>query len=83
MSIKKAPAKRKKLPLLEIRQRAGSKGVMVGANTELLIDGKPVRNAKSVKFEVSAMGVATATITLVGRFKVAGKIKTNKVKLYK
>lgn len=75
--------KRTKLPLLEIRQREGSKGVMVGANTELLIDGKPILGATGVRFEVNAKGVATATITLIGRFKVAGKVKAKKVKLYK
>lgn len=70
-------------PLLEIRQREGSEGLMVGANTELLIDGKPVKGAQRVSFEVNARGVATATITLVGRFKVSGRVKSNKVKLYK
>lgn len=75
--------KKAKLPILEIRQRKGSKGIMVGANTELLIDGEIVRGATGVRFEVNAKGVATATITLIGRFKVAGKVKAKKVKLYK
>lgn len=70
-------------PVLEIRQRAGSEGLMVGANTELLIDGKPVKGAQAVTFEVSARGIAKATITLVGRFKVSGKVQANKIKLYK
>lgn len=75
--------KKTKLPTLEIRQRAGANGIMVGANTELLIDGEIVRGATGVRFEVNAKGVATATITLIGRFKVTGKVKAKKVKLYK
>lgn len=70
-------------PLLEIRQRKGANGVMVGANTELLLDGVPVRGATAVTFEVSARGVAKATITLFGRFKVTGRPVTKTVKLYK
>lgn len=73
----------KKTHLLEIRQRRGSKGVMVGANTELFLDGKRVKGARSVSLEVDAKGVAQATIVLIGRFKVSGKVKTNKIKLYK
>lgn len=81
-TVSKSTTKRS-YPVLEIRQRDGAEGIMVGANTELLIDGKHVKGAQAVTFEVSARGIAKATITLVGRFKVSGKIKTDKIKLYK
>jgi hypothetical protein len=70
-------------PLLEIEQRKGAKGVMVGANTVLKIDGKPVKGATGVTFEVNAKGVAKATVTLIGRFKIKGRPLVRTVKLYK
>jgi hypothetical protein len=70
-------------PLIEVSQKEGANGVMTGANTLLLVDGKPLKGAQSFAFEVSAKGVAKATITLVGRFKINGKILTKTVKLYK
>jgi hypothetical protein len=76
--------KLKKLaPLLEISQRKGARGVMVGANTVLKLDGKPVRGAQKVSFEVDAKGIAKAIITIVGRFKVTGRPLVKQIKLYK
>lgn len=86
MALKKKTTRKtvkSKLPLLEIKQREGSKGVMVGANTQVLIDGKPVKGATAVTFEVNARGVAKATVTLVGRFKVSGKVLTKKINTYR
>jgi hypothetical protein len=71
-------------PLLEIRQRPGSESkIMVGANTELYLDGQKVRGAQGVRFEVNAKGIAKATITLIGRFAVKGRPVTKQLKLYK
>lgn len=71
-------------PLLEIRQREGTeKRIMVGANTQLFMDGKLVRGATGVKFEVNAKGIAKATITLIGRFDIKGRPVTKQLKLYK
>lgn len=71
-------------PLLEIRQKEGTESsIMVGANTQLLLDGKPLKGAQAVTFEVNARGIAKATVTLIGRFKVSGKVRTEKIKLYK
>lgn len=83
MATKVTPLKKTKAPLLEIRQKKGSRGVMVGANTELLLDGKPVKGATGVTFSVNAKGVAEAVITVVGRFQISGKVNAKKIKLYK
>lgn len=61
-------------PLIEVRQRKGAKGVMVGANTEVLLDGKPLRGATKVTFEVCARGVAKLNVEFLGRMAVSGKI---------
>lgn len=82
--LKEKMTAKQSLPLIEVRQREDSESkVMTGANTVLLVDGKPLKGAQSFAFEVSAKGVAKATITLVGRFKITGKVLTKKVKLYK
>lgn len=78
---KQTIAKKKLAPLLEIKQRKGSdKSIMVGANTIILIDGKPLRGAQAVKFEVNAGGIAKATVTLIGRFNLTGRSKIVKIK---
>lgn len=48
---------------------------MTGANTQLLINGKPIPNATSFSFNVSAKGLATANIEVLGKFKIKGKLK--------
>jgi hypothetical protein len=63
-----------KLQTFELRQRDGSTGPMNGANTELLIDGKPVPGVKSVTIEIDAQKLAKVTLTAYGHFKVSGKI---------
>lgn len=68
-----------KLPIIEVRQRRGSTGVMKGLNTQLLINGKPLKGATGFTFEVDAKGVAHATISLIGRFKIKGKVRTKQV----
>lgn len=80
MAAKKKTVKKKLAPLLEIRQREGSeKNIMVGANTIVLVDGKPLRGAQAVKFEVNARGIAKATVTLIGRFNITGRSKIVKI----
>lgn len=76
----KRKTKNKLAPLLEIKQREDSKNkLMVGANTVILIDGKPLRGAQAVKFEVNARGIAKATVTLVGRFNITGRSRIVKI----
>ena len=40
----------------------------VGANCEVLIDGKPLEGVRSFKLEVNAAGVAEATVVMYGDF---------------
>lgn len=65
---------KKKAPLIELRQRKNSEGIMTGANTELYLDGKKISNATAVKIEVAANGVAKATVELIGNIVFSGKI---------
>lgn len=78
-----AQVQKQSAPLIEIRQKGDSKRIMVGANTELLIDGKPLRGAQSITLDISARAVARATITMVGRFQFTGRPLTKTIKLYK
>ena len=67
-------AKKLKVPKLEIRQRKGSRGVMTGGNTEVFLDGKKLRGATKVSFEVAANGVAKVNVELLGEVAITGKI---------
>lgn len=67
-------AKNKKYPLIELRQRKGAKGIMTGGNTELLIDGKPLKGATKATFEVAANGVAKMTVEVLGQMAITGRI---------
>lgn len=83
------------IPKITLRNKSGSEGkALTGANTELLLDGKPVRGATSVKIEVKSKSVAKVTIELIASVdvdisadivekkpaKVKGKIYGKKVK---
>jgi hypothetical protein len=63
-----------KYPKIEIRQKNGSKGFMVGANTELFIDGKKMTTATKISFEVSAASMAKVNVEFLGEIVVTGKI---------
>ena len=59
---------------IEIRQRAGKTGIMTGANTEVLLDGKNLKFVTSASFKVDAEGVAKVTLEMVGDVVVTGVI---------
>ena len=59
---------------LEIRQKEGSEGIMTGANTELLLDGKPLKLVQGVKFQVQANGVAKVTLDMIANVAVVGQV---------
>jgi hypothetical protein len=67
-------AKKVWAPKLEIRQRKGSRGVMTGGNTEVFLDGKKLRGATKVSFEVAANGVARVNVELLGEVAITGRI---------
>src|SRR5512135_1615095 len=58
-------ARKTNLHKIEIRQREGSMGAMAGANTEVLIDGKPLKGATKVEFSVEAGGLAKLKLELL------------------
>lgn len=74
-------AKKSKLDLhtFEIKQR-DPKGLLHGANTLLLMDGKPVKGATRVTVEVGAKEVGKITIELFGRARVLGSFSEVQLK---
>lgn len=62
----------KKYPLFELRMREGATGLMTGANTELLMDGKKLGTVTNVKIEVGARSMAKITLEMYGRFHAVG-----------
>lgn len=57
-----------------IRQFKGKNGIMTGANTEVLLNGEPVKLCKSVQFNVDAKGIAEVTFTVYGSVEVVGNL---------
>lgn len=54
-----------KMHKITIRNKLSDTGkVMTGASTEVLLDGKPLKGATFVKFEVKAKGVAKVHIEM-------------------
>ena len=55
-----------------IKQKDGAKGCMVGANTEVFLNGEKIKGATAVKFEVKAKEIAKVTIEMTGKVEVEG-----------
>lgn len=64
-----------KIPKFELRMREGATGLMTGANTELLMDGKRMGTVTKVKVEVEARGLARMTLEMLGQFNVTGNFQ--------
>ncbi len=58
-----------------IRMKEGSSGFMVGANTEVLIDGEKAKYVTGVKFEVDARGVAKVTMQFLANVEIEGDVE--------
>lgn len=67
-------ATKSKYNKLTIRQIKGSRGIMVGANTEVLLNGKKLAGVRSASFSVNAKGVAEVSLTMLGTAEVEGKV---------
>ena len=63
------------IPKFELRMREGATGLMTGANTELLMNGKRMGTVTKVKVEVEARGMAKMTLEMFGQFKVVGNFE--------
>ena len=59
---------------IEVRQKPDSGTVMTGANTELLLDGKPIKMVQGFKFEVQAGGVAKVTLEMIAEVGLAAEL---------
>ncbi len=60
---------------IEIKQKEGTEdSPMVGANTEVFLDGVLLKGVQSAKFEVRTRGVAKLTLEVLGNYAVAGVI---------
>lgn len=51
----------------ELRPRKNAEGISVGANMQLLMDGKPMKGVTKVKIEVEARKVAKINVTFIGK----------------
>ncbi len=67
------------LHTFEIKQR-DPEGMLHGANTLLLMDGKPVKGATKVTVEVGAREIGKITIELIGRARVLGSFSQVQLK---
>lgn len=70
-----------KLHKFTIKQKKNSSGLMVGANTQILLDGKTLKGCHKAVFEVSAMGVAKLSLELYGTVEIEGKTRLTKDKI--
>lgn len=65
----------KNYPKITVRQRPGTEdSMMVGANTEVLLNGKKLPYTKSLQFAVNAKGVATVKLEMYANVEVEGII---------
>lgn len=70
-----------KVSKITIRNRPGAEGaITVGANTEILLDGKRLGGASFVKFEVHARKVAKVTIEMYAEVEVEANVPLQIVK---
>ena len=67
-------------PRITIRNRVPGK-FMTGATTEVLMDGKPLKYLKSVKFEVAARGLAVFTFEMFADLDIEGKSGVDALKV--
>lgn len=64
-----------KIHKIEVRQREGSEGqIMTGGNTQLFIDGKPLKGVKSFKLEVVAGEIATIAVEMYAEVSVESMV---------
>lgn len=63
---------RPSIPTIELRTKTPGK-VTTGANSELLIDGEPVKGVTSVSINVDANGMGRVKLELIGNIKASGK----------
>jgi len=76
--------KKVEIPVIKIKQRKGAKGIMVGGNTEVYLDGKKMNNVTNLELSINAVGVAKIRLEMVGKFEFEGKpILETVIKEYK
>lgn len=71
--------KRKSVHKITLRNKKGTKGkISVGANVEVLLDGKPIKGASAIRIDVTAKSVAKVQIELYAEVdsELYSKLKT-------
>lgn len=66
---------------IEIRQKTGSVGPMTGLNTEILLDGKPLKGVLAALFTVQADGIAVLKLEVIGNFSIEANLDSDRVEL--
>ena len=72
-------ASKKKYPKFTLRQKPGSSGIMTGANSELLLNGKRLPLVKEATVTVKAGGLAELQVTMLGSIEVEGKLHGHQI----
>lgn len=65
---------------LSIKQKEEAKGkAMTGANTQVTLNGKPLRGCTGIKFEVQAASVAKVTIEMIAEVDIEGEFTIGQI----
>jgi hypothetical protein len=66
---------------IEIKQKVGSIGPMTGRNTEILLDGKPLKGVLSAHFTIAADGIAVLKLDVIGNFNIEANLDSDRLEL--
>jgi hypothetical protein len=74
----------KKVQKITVRNRPGAEGQLtVGANTQVLLDGVPIRGASFIKIEIGAKKMAKVNIELFAEVEIEANVELNPPKVKK
>jgi len=63
---------------IQVKNRPGAEGQLtMGANTRILLDGKPLKCAQFFKFEVHCKKMAKVTIELLAEVEIEANVELN------
>jgi hypothetical protein len=69
---------------ITVRNKPNANGkISVGANTEVLLDGKPLVGVTSFSYTVEAAGLARATIEFLGDLDIEAVLSNNRIVIKK
>jgi hypothetical protein len=57
---------------IQIKQREDCSDIMNGRNTQIFLDGQPLKGVTKAKFEVSGNTMGKLTLEILGSFEIEG-----------